>query len=65
MALFLGLAASLGGLALGLFDAFLAVAPRSFGFRNTALFFGAHFGSRQGARSRAALVLGQFPQHDA
>jgi hypothetical protein len=63
--LFLGLAAGLGSLALGLLDAFLAVAARSFGFRKPALFLGTNLGLGQRTGARAALVLSQCPQHHA
>ena len=65
VALFLGLAAGFGGFALGLLDAFLAVAALGFGFRDAALFDVANLGVGQRAGARGALVLGQGAQHHA
>src|SRR5450755_4446993 len=65
VAFFLGLAAGFGGFALGLLDAFLAVAALGFLFGETTLFNVADFGVGERAGARRALVLGQGAQHHA
>ena len=65
VALFLGLAAGFGGFALGLLDAFLAVAALGFLFRQPALFDVADLGVGERAGAGGALVLGQRAQHHA
>ena len=65
VAVFLGLAAGFGGFALGLLDAFLAVAALGFLFREPALFDVADLGVGQRAGARGTLVLGQGAQHHA
>jgi len=63
--LFLGLAAGFGGLALGLLDAFLAVAALGFLFGEAALFDVADFRIGERAGAGGALILGQGAQHHA
>ena len=65
VAFFLGLAAGFGGFALGLLDAFLAVAAGGFGLGEAALFDVAHPGVGQRAGAGAAFVFGQGLQHHA
>ena len=61
VAVFFGLAAGFGGLALGLLDAFPAVAALGFLFRQAPFFDVAHFGVGKRAGARGTLVLGQRP----
>ena len=63
--LFLGLAAGFGGFALGLLDAFLAVAALGFLFGQPALLDVADPGVGQRAGAGGAFILGQRLQHDA
>src|ERR1700689_4195063 len=65
VALFLGLAAGFGGLALGLLDAFLAVAALGFLFGELPLFHVADFGVGERAGACRTLILGQRAQHHA
>src|SRR6202043_1934520 len=65
MTLLFSLAAGLGGLTLGLLDAFLAVAPLGFFFRQAPLFDVADFGVGQRAGARGTFVFGQGAQHHA
>ena len=65
MAVFLGLAAGFRGFALGLLDAFLAVAAGGLGLGNAALFDVATFRIGQRARARGPFVLRQCAQHHA
>ena len=65
VALFFGLAAGFGGFALGLFDAFLAVAALGFLFRQTPLLVVADLGVGERAGAGGAFILGQRAQHHA
>lgn len=65
MTLLFGLAAGLGGLTLGLLDAFLAIAALGFFFRQPPLFDVADFGVSQRTGARGTFVFSQGAQHHA